>query len=73
MKANVIEGSINFSLIVLNESQMGSIESALAGVCAEEIFDFLRQRIIVNNFEVIQESKEVTINVSQANSELSEN
>lgn len=73
MKANVIEGSINFSLIVLNESQMGSIESALAGVCAEEIFDFLRQRIIVNNFEVIQESKEVTINVGQANSELSEN
>ena len=72
MKANVIEGSINFSLIVLNESQMGLIESALAGVCAEEIFDFLRQRIIVNNFEVIQESKEVTINVSQANSELSE-
>jgi hypothetical protein len=72
MKANVIEGSIKFSLIVLNESQMGSIESALAGVCAEEIFDFLRQRIIVNNFEVIQESKEVTINVSETSSELSE-
>jgi hypothetical protein len=72
MKANVIEGSINFSLIVLNESQLGSIESALEGVCANEIFDFLRQGIIVNNFEVIQESKEVTINVSQANSELSE-
>jgi hypothetical protein len=72
MKANVIEGSINFSLIVLNESQMGLIESALAGVCAEEIFDFLRQRIIVNNFEVIQESKEVTINVSETSSELSE-
>lgn len=72
MKANVIEGSINFSLIVLNVSQLDSIESALESVCANEIFDFLRQGIIVNNFEVIQESKEVTINVNQANSELSE-
>jgi len=72
MKANVIEGSIKFSLIILKESQLGSIESALAGVCAEEIFDFLRQGIIVNNFEVIQESKEVTINVGQTSSELSE-
>jgi len=72
MKANVIKGSISFSLIVLNESQLGSIESALEGVCADEIFDFLRQGIIVNNFEVIQESKEVTINVSETNSEVSE-
>ena len=72
MKANVIEGSIKFSFIILKESQLGSIESALAGVCAEEIFDFLRQGIIVNHFEVIQESKEVTINVGQTSSELSE-
>jgi len=73
MKANVIEGSINFSLIVLNVSQLDSIESALESVCANEIFDFLRQGIIVNNFEVIQESKEVRINVSQTSSELPEN
>jgi hypothetical protein len=71
-KASVIEGLIKFSLIILKESEVGSVESALEGVCADEIFDFLRQGIIVNNFEVIQESKEVTINVSQANSELSE-
>jgi hypothetical protein len=58
MKANVIEGSISFSLIVLNASELGSIESALEAVCADEIFEFLRQKIMVSKFEVIQESKE---------------
>jgi hypothetical protein len=73
MKANVIEGSISFSLIVLNASELGSIESALEAVCADEIFEFLRQKIMVSKFEVIQESKEVRINVSQTSSELPEN
>nr|QNL31750.1 MAG: hypothetical protein [Bacteriophage sp.] len=72
MKANVIEGSISFSLIVLNASELGSIESALEAVCADEIFEFLRQKIMVSKFEVIQESKEVRINVSQTSSELPE-
>lgn len=41
-KASVIEGLIKFSLIILKESELGSVESALEGVCADEIFDFLR-------------------------------
>lgn len=70
MKANVIKGSINFSIIVMDESKLGLIESSLESVCADEIFDFLRQGIIINNFEVIQESKEVTLNVNETSSEL---
>lgn len=73
MKATVIEGTITFSLIVLNESRLGSIESAIESAAPEEVFDFLPQGTIVNRFEVIQEVKEVTINVSQATGELSEN
>jgi hypothetical protein len=73
MKATVIEGSIKFSLIILTESRLGSIESALEGACREEVFDFLPQGTIINDFEVFYEVKEVTINVSQATGELSEN
>ena len=73
MKATVIEGSVKFSLIILNESRLGSIESALEGACPEDVFDFLPQGTIINHFEVIHEVKEVMINVSQTTGELSEN
>ncbi|MCA2652895.1 hypothetical protein [Microcystis sp. M061S2] len=68
MKASLIEGVIKFSLIVIDETKLNHVEETLASISSEEILDFLPAGIIVKDFELDQESREVSINVSETTS-----
>ena len=68
MKASLIEGVIKFSLIVIDETKLNHVEETLASISPEEILDFLPAGIIVKDFELDQESREVSINVSETTS-----
>lgn len=65
MKVNLIEGTIKFSLIIVDERKSSNAEELLASISSEEIFDFLPAGIIVKDFELDQESREVAISVSE--------
>ncbi|MCA2716589.1 hypothetical protein [Microcystis sp. M169S2] len=68
MRASLIKGVIKFSLIVLDENKLNDVEETLASISSEEILDFLPTGIIVKDFELNQESREVSVNVSEATS-----
>lgn len=63
MNASVIEGEIKFKLLILDDSKLDKIESSLAGISAQELFDFLPQSVVVQNFAVNQNVAEVFLNV----------
>ena len=66
MKVNLIEGTIKFSLIIIDERKSNNIEELLASISSEEIFDFLPAGIIVKDFELDQEFREGAISVSES-------
>ncbi|BBG57958.1 hypothetical protein [uncultured phage] len=68
MKANLIEGVINFSLLVIDENKLTDLEETLASISSEEVLDFLPTGIIVKDFQLNQESREVSVNVSETTS-----
>jgi len=68
VRASLIKGVIKFSLIVLDENKLNDVEETLASISSEEILDFLPTGIIVKDFELNQESREVSVNVSEATS-----
>ena len=47
MNASVIEGEIKFKLLILDDSKLDKIESSLAGISPQELFDFLPQSVVV--------------------------
>lgn len=66
MKVTLVEGTINFSLIVVDENKLNATEETLASISPEEFFDVLPAGIIFKNFELNHESREVSINVVEA-------
>lgn len=68
MKAHLIEVVINFSLLVIDENKLTDLEETLASISSEEVLDFLSTGIIVKNFQLNQESREVSVNVSETTS-----
>ena len=64
MKVSLIKGIIKFSLIIVDDRKLNDAEELLASISSEEIFDFLPAGIIVKDFELDQESREVSISVS---------
>lgn len=66
MKVNLIEGTIKFSLVIIDERKSNNIEELLASISSEEIFDFLPAGIIVKDFELDQEFREGAISVSES-------
>jgi hypothetical protein len=66
VKVNLIEGTIKFSLIIIDERKSNNIEELLASISSEEIFDFLPAGIIVKDFELDQEFREGAISVSES-------
>ena len=65
MNASVIEGEIKFKLLILDDSKLDKIESSLAEISAQELFEFLPQTVIVQNFAVNQNVTEVFLNVTE--------
>lgn len=65
MKVSLITGIIKFSLIIVDDRKLNDAEELLASISSEEIFDFLPAGIIVKDFELDQESREVSISVSE--------
>lgn len=65
MKVSLITGTIKFSLIIVDDRKLNDAEELLASISSEEIFDFLPAGIIVKDFELDQESREVSISVSE--------
>lgn len=63
MNASVIEGEIKFKLLILDDSKLDKIECSLAGISPQELFDFLPQSVVVQNFAVNQNVAEVILNV----------
>lgn len=68
MKANLIEGVIRFSLLVIDENKLNDVEETLASISSEEVLDFLPTGIIVKDFQLNQESRDVSVNVSETTS-----
>ena len=63
MMVSVIQGTLQFELIVVDPSKLGLIEGALASVTPDQIFDFLPPGIIVKEFSVNTEIQEAQISV----------
>ena len=68
MKAILVEGTIKFSLIVVDENKLNATEETLASISPEEFFDVLPTGIIVKDFELNHESREASISVIEATS-----
>lgn len=68
MKAILVEGTIKFSLIVVDENKLNATEETLASISPEEFFDFLPTGIIFKDFELNHESREAFISVIEATS-----
>lgn len=66
MNASVIEGEIKFKLLILDDSKLDKIESSLAGISAQELFDFLPQSVVVQDFAVNQNVAEVFLSVAKS-------
>lgn len=70
MNATVVSVTIKANLIVLNPNCLDSIESTLASIEPDDLFNYLPKGIIFQNFELNQETKEVTISVNPTESEV---
>lgn len=64
MNANLIEGTIRFSLLILNDDKLPEIESTLESISPDQgFFDFLPSGIVIKEFSLTQETKEVEIEI----------
>ena len=64
MKVNLIEGIIKFSLIIVDRRKLDDVTEALMNLSFEDILDSLPSGVIIKDFELNQESREVSMNIN---------
>jgi hypothetical protein len=64
MKVDLIEGIIKISLIIVDRRKLDDFKEALMNLSPEDVLDFLPSGAIVKNFELNQESREVSMNIN---------
>lgn len=64
MKVDLVEGIIKISLIIVDRRKLDDFKEALMNLSPEDVLDFLPSGAIVKNFELTQESREVSMNIN---------
>lgn len=64
MKVNLIEGMIKFSLIIVDRRKLDDVTEALMDLSSEDILDSLPSGAIIKDFELNQESREVSMSIN---------
>lgn len=64
MKVSLVNGTISFSLIVIDNEKLLQTETMLDGLSPnEEFFGFLPSGVVVKEFDLIQETTEKEIEI----------
>ena len=64
MKVDLIEGTIKFSLIIVDTRKSDDVKEALMNLSSEDILDSLPSGAIIKDFELNQESRKVSMNIN---------